>query len=178
MGQTMMARGTIKGLVAAAVFAGLAACGGTAVVDQHQSKGPATVSGGLSGTTTVYGMGGYVSGNGSLTFSVNGNSATGGPNIQFVVTFGSGTAITAGTYSMANVSQAVATVSQGSTAFQAMGGAAVPSSDTKGTFTLQVDEVGTTVSGGGSVTWPFVHGSLTATLPGASSGSVSLSATF
>jgi hypothetical protein len=180
MERAMRAAGNaVKGLLAAALLAAVAACGGTVETgNPTQSSGPGVVSGTISGTTTVHGLGIYSSS--TLVFSVTGQSTTGGPNITFTLTLSSGSTISNGTYTSANASSVFGTVGEGSSVFQLLGGTQAGSS-AAGTFTLTITDAGSSLSAGGGTTWPFAHGTLTATLPaaaGAGSGSVTLNATF
>ena len=168
----------VRGLLAVAALVVVAACGGTIDSGGHtQSSGPGVVSGSISGTTTVAGLGIYSSN--LLVFGLNGNSTTGGPNISFTMTLASGSAITNGTYTAASASNVLATVGQGSNVFQLVAGSQAGSSAV-GTFTLTITDAGSTLSQSGVTSYPFVHGTLTATLPGANGapGSVTLNATF
>ncbi len=180
MKRMMRAAGTMaKGLLAVAVLATAAACGGT--VSGVATGGPATVSGGLTGTVTVKGLGQYQPGVG-VVFGLSTTTA-GGPTVAITVTLPSGTStLSPGTFTSASVSQASIQAYQGNNGYAAIGGTSVSGSDAQGSFTLNVTEVGSTLSAGGGTQWPFMHGTLTATMPAVSSsaatGTATLTATF
>ena len=182
MERTMRAAGTTaKWLLAAAALAAVAACGGTVSGGGVATGGPATLSGGLTGTVTVKGLGQYQSGVGVV---VGLNSITaGGPTLGIIMTFPSGTtALSTGTFTAASVAQASIQAYQGNNGYAAVGGTTVSSSDAQGSFTLNVTEVGSALNATVGTQWPFMHGTLTATLPAVSSsaatGTVTISVTF
>ncbi len=180
MERTMRAAGNLaKGLLVVAVLATAAACGGT--VSGVATGGPATVSGGLTGTVIVKGLGQYQSGVG-LVFGLNSTTA-GGPTVAIIVTLPSGTStLSTGTFTSASVSQASIQAYQGNNGYAAVGGTSVSGADAQGSFTLNVTEVGSTLSAGIGTRWPFMHGTLTATMPAvsgsAATGTAALSVTF
>ena len=170
-----------KTLLAVAVLAAAAACGGTASGTSVATGGPATVSGGLTGSVTVHGAGQYYSGAGAV-IGLNGNASS-GLSVLFSLKLPSGTStVSAGTYTSANVADAVILVGQGNVSYAVYGGTNSSNSSPQGSFTLNVTEAGSTLSGGGGTQWPFMHGTLTATLPAdsntAATGTATLSATF
>jgi hypothetical protein len=158
-----------------------AGCGSSTSNNNNPSTpttGTATFTGAATGTLSVSVQGGYESPGTTVAFVIDSKPLT-YPNLAIAVSI-PGTALQTGTYTTANVTEAVSIYTTGETGGPSWEQAFDQNHNT-GTFSLTISSLGSTTGDGTVTDWPSTHGSFTAALEpllGGASGVLNVSIPF